>query len=282
MRLLFYLFCLFFTSGLHPQERLYIDFDESIHRGYTDKEFEQHLDQKPQKAYLPILRDLYLRNHPLLKQPIRAIPRIIHQIWLGSPLPERYRQLQQTWKTLHPDWEYKLWTEEDLDNFSLVNQNAFDESRNYGEKANIWRYEILDRFGGLYIDTDFQALRPFDPIHDLYEFYAGLATVDRITLINNGLIASIPGHPILKACIRSIRQKKTYGHGQYGRNGTIFFGHTIMQTILDNPGMNVLIFPPTYFYPYPGKKAVHALEEYIIESSFAVHFWDMSWARRPQ
>jgi hypothetical protein len=43
------------------------------------------------------------------------IPRIIHQIWLGpSPLPEQDAAYVETWKQLHPDWEHRLWTEDDL------------------------------------------------------------------------------------------------------------------------------------------------------------------------
>ena len=38
-----------------------------------------------------------------MQQPGR-IPKIIHQIWLGSPLPERYKQWQRTWTDNHPDW----------------------------------------------------------------------------------------------------------------------------------------------------------------------------------
>ncbi|MBI5273924.1 MAG: hypothetical protein HY860_02585 [Chlamydiales bacterium] len=260
----------------------YIDFEQSMHEGFNEEKYTKCLDEKPQKTYLSILKTLYEQNHFLRKlheRPIKAIPRIIHQIWLGSPLPKRYKKFQETWKKYHPDWKYKLWTESDLKNFKLINQKAFDKSANYAEKANIWRYEILERFGGLYVDTDFKCLQSFDLIHDFYEFYAGIATINRLTLINNGLIASIPGHPILKECIKNIN-KQPYGHGQLGRNGTIFFGHMVVQTCLNNKSMNlhrILILPPTYFYPWPGKDAPKHFNEYLLESSFAVHFWDCSW-----
>lgn len=259
---------------------LHIDFDASMHMGFSDQEYQDMLSKKPQKDYLPLLKAVYNKSNFLTKvnQPAltNQIPRIIHQIWLGSPLPERYKKFQDTWKKFHPDWEYRLWTEADLKDFKLINQKAFDKAVNFAEKANVWRYEILDRFGGLYVDTDFECLRNFDVLHEFYEFYTGIATVNRLTLINNGLIGSIPGHPFMKACIENIN-KKRYGYQQFGRNGTIYFGHMIALNCKNIDACKVFIAPPTYFYPWPGKIAPNALSDYILNSTFAVHYWDTSW-----
>jgi mannosyltransferase OCH1-like enzyme len=43
-------------------------------------------------------------------------------------------------------------------------QAAFDRASNFGEKSDIWRYEILFRLGGVYVDTDFECVRPFDSL----------------------------------------------------------------------------------------------------------------------
>ncbi|GAI63343.1 unnamed protein product, partial [marine sediment metagenome] len=93
------------------------------------------------------------------------IPKIIHQIWLGSPFPEKYAYFQSTWQLHHPDWEYKLWTEKEIEEFGLTNKAAYDESTNYGQKSDIARYEILYRIGGLYVDTDFECFNNFDLFH---------------------------------------------------------------------------------------------------------------------
>lgn len=37
--------------------------------------------------------------------------RIIHQSWVDENVPEEYHMWQQTWKDLHPDWKYILWTD---------------------------------------------------------------------------------------------------------------------------------------------------------------------------
>ena len=60
------------------------------------------------------------------------IPKIIHQIWLGSPFPEKYKVLQQSWKKYHPDWTYILWTEKEIKDFGLTNRERFDKAKIYG------------------------------------------------------------------------------------------------------------------------------------------------------
>lgn len=70
------------------------------------------------------------------------IPRTIHQIWLGSPLPKRFVQLRESWRSRHQGWELRLWTNADVDAFGLENREAYDNAPNFGEKSDILRYEV--------------------------------------------------------------------------------------------------------------------------------------------
>jgi inositol phosphorylceramide mannosyltransferase catalytic subunit len=88
---------------------------------------------------------------------------------------------------MHPDWEIKLWTDADIAELAFENQQAFDSAANYGEKSDILRYELLERFGGVYADCDFVSLRSLDEIVSKLEFFAGLSNVGAVEL-NNGLI----------------------------------------------------------------------------------------------
>ncbi len=62
------------------------------------------------------LYDTYVVNNIEYNPQVR-IPKIIHQIWIGSPLPQKYYRWQKSWQKYHPDWEYKLWTERDIEKF---------------------------------------------------------------------------------------------------------------------------------------------------------------------
>lgn len=136
----------------------------------------------------------------------KRIPKIVHQIWLGSPLPEKFRYLREVMiRVLKPsNWRFILWDEISIEIFKLKNKKAYDAAKNYGEKSDIARYEILYEMGGIYLDTDMEIYRSFDSIHSHFEFYTGIANTGTIEL-NNALISSIPGHSILRECIERIR-----------------------------------------------------------------------------
>jgi len=136
------------------------------------------------------------------------IPKIIHQIWLGSPFPEEFKGLQQSWIEHHQGrgWMYKLWTDNDVAQLHLHNQELYDATDNYGVKSDILRYELLFNYGGIYADVDCECLRSFDELHYTYDFYTGLQPLDALFVqIGTALIASRPGHPILKYCIETIK-----------------------------------------------------------------------------
>lgn len=64
------------------------------------------------------------------------IPKIIHQTWLGSTLPPAKEYFVKKAKVMYPDYEVKLWREENLtkENFPLtydILQNIFK----YNKKA---------------------------------------------------------------------------------------------------------------------------------------------------
>ena len=92
--------------------------------------------------------------------PNKPIPKIIHQVWVGKNKihPECIKAME-TWKTMHPDWEYRLWTDDDIEDFEWTNKELFLSIKNPGAKADVWRYEIINKYGGLYVDVDFICLK---------------------------------------------------------------------------------------------------------------------------
>lgn len=219
------------------------------------------------------------------------IPKIIHFIWLGSPLPERCKPMVASWKKFHPGWQVRLWTDADVASFKMKNKKAFDQSHNWGEKSDIWRYEILDRFGGLYVDTDFECVKPFDRIHQSCELFAGIAYGKEAGLYN-GLIGTIPGHPIIKRCIESIKPSTGPKNNDSNRimdeTGPGLFTRCFLALAQRFPG-DVVPFPVTYFYSYPNYRRFDTSdqkkikEKWLKKESYAVHYWAASWAHpKPQ
>eukprot|EP00941_MAST-03F_sp_MAST-3F-sp1_P006507 g6507.t1 len=132
------------------------------------------------------------------------IPRIIHHIWLGSALPSRFIEFRKKWIASHPEWQCILWGDEEAKLFPLKNREAFENATNYGEKSDILRYEILLRYGGVYLDVDMECLQSLDYFHLNFKFYAGISNTATVEL-NNAIIGSCPQHPIIKKCVEKIK-----------------------------------------------------------------------------
>lgn len=211
------------------------------------------------------------------------IPKIIHQIWIGSPLPEDYLPLIKTWQELHPDWEYILWDDVMIEGLDLVNKAQYDASTNYGQKADIARYEILYRFGGVYVDIDFECLQPFDIFHHVCDYYTGAAYSGRFSTFN-GLIGSVPGNPILQECIETL-DINAYYEGSTEHN-ILFTSGPFHQTrcfiAKAAEAGRAVAFPVNYFYPWPfsHKDNTSHIEQWFKPETYAVHYWHANWREK--
>ena len=94
-----------------------------------------------------------------------------------APLPETARAYEETWREHHPCWEFRLWGDEEARR--LVPARALRACRSRSEQSNLLRYEVLRRFGGLYVDTDVECRRPLDPLLEGVDSLAGYLTPGR-------------------------------------------------------------------------------------------------------
>lgn len=214
------------------------------------------------------------------------IPKILHQIWLGGEFPEQYRKLTQTFLDNNPDWEYMLWLDKDVDNFGMENKAIFDKIPNLGSKSDIFRYEVLYRYGGLYMDTDFFCLKSFNDFLHL-DLFTGSGHVDMPEAFN-GLIGVSKENPIFRKLIDRIKNLNNF-HGGFDEiltlTGPRFFSSVLFRE-LDN--QKIVMFPTKFFYSFPATerfKIRNNLNEnifsaYKTEDSYCIHLWYSSWQNK--
>jgi len=142
---------------------------------------------------------------PYLDKPL--IPKVMHHVWDGD-LPPLYQNYLEECKKIHPDWEFKFWSDKDIRKLKLEYQDLYDKSRNYAGRSDIARYEILYRFGGVYRDLDVKCYRPIDDLNHMYDFFAPIEFPTKYwqATLNNGIIGAMPKHPILKSTLDTIRK----------------------------------------------------------------------------
>jgi mannosyltransferase OCH1-like enzyme len=238
---------------------------------------------------IAIYEELYEKNNyeNAVYQDEPLIPKIIHQIWVGSELPEKFKKYVESWKKTHPDWEYKLWTDKDIDDFEFINKREFDLATNKGTKSDIWRYEILYKYGGVYLDTDYECKKKLDAIHHTCDFYGSFC--DKDCIAGNGVIGCKAGHPIILACIKKISKlDKKKLDNPFMSTGPIMFTNSIMNYLINekNKDNKIIIYPPIFFHPFPSKHrfsfwknelASSFIDSFIVPETFAVHYWATSW-----
>lgn len=161
---------------------------------------------------LKLLRNNYesLKPSKITYQEKEIIPKIIHIIWLGSKsFPQNYQYYLETWHQFHPLWEIKLWDDKAILKENFLSQDLYNQAESYAEKADIARYEILYKYGGLYVDADYECLASFDELHYKYSFYANIEpfVINKgFVQIANSMIGTVPNNTILLDTLKIIRK----------------------------------------------------------------------------
>jgi hypothetical protein len=201
----------------------------------------------------------------------KVIPKLFHQIWINESqpeLPEPYRSYAQTWLDMHPGWAYRLWNVANID-FPLRRPELLPLCGSYAQKADVLRLEVVFRYGGVYMDTDFECFKPLEPV---------LAGVDEVfcaesgQAIANSFFAAMPGSPVL---LRLLDALPLQLGGPYPNleTGPGFFTEQILLGGFDG---NVRLLPTRLLFPYAAGEARATASSH--PEAFGAHHWAHSWA----
>jgi hypothetical protein len=145
----------------------------------------------------------------------QMIPRIIHQTWFEDITPLHYpnlNRLQNSWK--NSGWTYKFYTDDSArqyinDHFPNHFLQAYDALIPGAYKADLFRYMILMREGGVYADVDVLLDASLDTfVTPTMSFFAPRDAVaeyaDGQYCLWNGLIGAAPGHQIIVRAVERL------------------------------------------------------------------------------
>jgi len=97
------------------------------------------------------------------------IEKNIFQSWYTTDLHPLVKQKIEEFKKLNPDYTYHLYNDNDMDNF--VNEHFKGEIAECYNKLNIivakvdfWRYLVLYKYGGVYLDMDSSIEKPLNTL----------------------------------------------------------------------------------------------------------------------
>ena len=194
------------------------------------------------------------------------IPKLLHQLWIGSnPCPSK---LMDTWKTKHPDFEYIFWNEKEFINREITFecQEKIDLIREINGKADIIRWELLYKFGGVFIDADSICIEPIDDYFMKKPAFASYENESvRTGLVATGTMGFPPKHPLCRHIIDWIKSDESSPY-IIEKKAWFSVGPGLLTRFLNTgkyPDFAVFpshVFLPVHFDgpPYSGHKKVYA------------------------
>jgi len=141
----------------------------------------------------------------------QKIPRIIWQTMKTNKVPVFMKNYANSWIDLNPEYEYRFHDDEDILNFLETDFPDFLEGYKklkFGaSKADLWRYLIIYKFGGIYADIDCKCISPLKQwVKQESAFVTQLGTNKDIC---QWLIISVPENPVfLKAAEQTLENSK--------------------------------------------------------------------------
>lgn len=214
------------------------------------------------------------------------IPKIIHHVWLGNkPMPLQFANYIADWKRVYHDFEFVLWTDSMVEQTNIIPEQ-FKELYYLNElscvfKSDLLRFFVVAKYGGIYLDTDFECLKKLPELFFSFDFLGGVQTNNEVAI---GFFASCPQSVVLIDTINCIlpqidaaKNSGVFSNDQlYKILGPPFFTQ-VCKSHFDSP--NCFFFAPQHFYPYWWQEPHRRTENFIQTSpwAYAVHHWAKSW-----
>ena len=196
------------------------------------------------------------------------IPKIIWQTHEQEYdyLSEEVKELTKSWKKLNPDYEYKYMSSSDRNKFVLENYgeewfNIFIDLPFNVMRANIWRYMVINTYGGVYVDIDTICKKPIS--YWIKNDYDMTVTTEypQETSFCQFIFASKSDNLLLTNLINSIKNKLS--QKLYYSNNTNFVAETTGYRIWDNEIKNKKHAESVNIYAYTGKENKKIIVESI-------------------
>ena len=213
------------------------------------------------------------------------IPKVIHHIWIGKKIfPHEYATFLQKWKLLYPDYNFIYWNDMLVESSDILSDDIkqyYYSNCNIALKADLLRFKILEKYGGIYIDVDTEPLKRMSDEICNFNFFSGYQPNNQIAI---GIMGSKIREPLVSKYIVAVLKNIPNYTDDLGNisehiqpiSGPEFFTQHL------TPYINNSIykfFESKYFYPYSWIQMNRRYENFNLTSpdSYSVHHWGKNW-----
>ena len=206
------------------------------------------------------------------------IPKIVHYCWFGKgPKNELAIKCIASWKKYLPDYEIKEWNEDNFDVNMFPYAKEALENRKFAFVTDVVRLYALYTEGGVYMDTDVEVLKTYDPfLH--HHMFSGFETDGNVP---TGMIAAEKGSVWAKELLDGYQSRHFVledGSFDMTTNTKVITEYMIKKglvlnnTLQDFPGLCTM-YPFEFFCPKDHRTGLIK----ITKNTICIHHFSGSW-----
>lgn len=210
------------------------------------------------------------------------ISKTIHYCWFGrGDKPDKIKKCMASWSKICPDYQIIEWNEDNFDiNICPYVKQAY-EAKKYAFVSDYARFYVLNKFGGVYLDTDVELLKDITPL--INENFAGFESNNSVA---TGLIMACDvNNELCKAMLDD------YDKDVFIKEGGSLNLRTVCERVtewleerglkLDGTTQNVAgytIYAAEYFNPMDMQTG----KIRISENTYSIHHYAASWCSKAE
>ena len=210
------------------------------------------------------------------------IPKKIHYFWIGgNPKPESVLYCIDSWKKHCPDYEIVEWNETNYDFTKNEYMRQAYKAKKWAFVTDYARLDIIYKYGGIYLDTDVELIKPLDSVLDYTGFMGFDQTMEKDHYVATGLgFGMEPGNLIIQEMMLDYETVKGTGEDEAIKyvpcpylNTQVLRRHGLENEDRDQMIENIMIFASDVFCP----KSYNTLRLHITERTISIHHFDGTW-----
>ena len=205
------------------------------------------------------------------------IPKIIHYCWFGGkPLTPLAKRCIESWKKFCPDYEIIRWDESNYDVTKNIYMKEAYDAQKWGFVPDYARLDIVYHYGGIYMDTDVELVKPLD---DLLNHRAFMG-VEKPGIVALGLgFGADKGNSVIFDLLNGYENRRFIVDGKLDLTAApkyqkpFFEKYGIVENKLYEIKEGCFVYPVEYFCPIDMETG----RLHITENTYSIHRYAASW-----
>ncbi|MFD2037031.1 glycosyltransferase family 32 protein [Belliella marina] len=211
------------------------------------------------------------------------IPKIIHFCWYGKgEYSETIKKCINSWETLLPEYEIRKWDESNTPFDRMPFLEILYKQKRWAFIADYVRLYAIFKYGGVYLDTDVEVIKPFGSLMDESAFIAFQTEIGLSKYpFNTAVIGCEKGNAFVEACLKEtekLQRMKYHPMAAPNVSSSVLLGKYKINTYKTQRAEHVLVLTKDYFYPFSWTEEY--TDDCLTYNTVTIHWWEDSWGNR--